>query len=393
MADQFIQFFGNPLTLFSLVFFMLGCIVGSFLNVVIHRLPREMSILHPPSHCPQCGYSIPWYRNLPLITWLWQRGKCAGCEARISARYVLVEFLTGAAFLGAWLLVYYKFWQVTPPPITDPLIAAGVSVALVTLLAGLIASTFIDFEHFIIPDELTKGGMVIGAIFSVAVPQLHGAFLGQTVSHAQALWLSVLGMAVGGAVVYAVVRLGKALFGKQTYNSDVPVTVSFCTDYMCLGGEPGEEDTVIPFEDVFYRKGDTVTLHAEHVELVDCCYWDKTVALNADKLTIGEMEFPASEVPHLEVLTSEVTIPREAMGFGDVKFMAAIGAFLGWQATLFGLMASAIVGAVVGSLMMLLRRDKANIIPFGPYIALAAVGWIFGGYALWQWWWKSLGPV
>lgn len=266
-------------------------------------------------------------------------------------------------------------------------------MALVTLLAGLIASTFIDFEHFIIPDELTKGGMVMGVVFSVALPQLHGVFLGQTVSHAQALWFSVLGMAVGSAVVYAVVRLGKAMFGKQTYNSDVPVTVSFCTDYMCLGGEPGEEDTLIPFEDVFYRKGDTVTLHAEHVELVDVCYWDKAVALNAETLTIGEMDFPAADVPHLEVLTSEVTIPREAMGFGDVKFMAAIGAFLGWQATLFGLMASAMVGAVVGSLMMLLRRDKANIIPYGPYIALAAVGWIFGGYALWQWWWKSLGPV
>ena len=93
MADKFIMFLGNPLTLFSMVFFVLGCIVGSFLNVVIHRLPREMSILHPPSHCPQCGYSIPWYRNLPLITWLWQHGKCAGCESRIPARYVLVAYV------------------------------------------------------------------------------------------------------------------------------------------------------------------------------------------------------------------------------------------------------------------------------------------------------------
>ena len=81
------------------------------------------------------------------------------------------------------------------------------------------------------------------------------------------------------------------------------------------------------------------------------------------------------------------------MGLGDVKFMAAIGAFRGCHATPVGLMASAIVGAVVGSLMLLLRRDKANVIPYGPYIALAAVGWIFGGYALWQWWWESLGPV
>ena len=99
MGDKLITFFGSELTLFSLVFFLLGCIVGSFLNVVIHRLPREMSILHPPSHCPQCGYSIPWYRNLPLITWLWQRGKCAECRKPIPIRYFLVELLT-----GVWLM-------------------------------------------------------------------------------------------------------------------------------------------------------------------------------------------------------------------------------------------------------------------------------------------------
>ncbi len=141
MADQFIQFFGNPLTLFSLVFFILGCIVGSFLNVVIHRLPREMSILHPPSHCPQCGYSIPWHRNLPLITWLWQRGTCAGCEARLPARYVLVEFLTGAACLGAWLLVSFQFTQGNDAPVTQHLIAAGVAVAVAHLFAGVPRST------------------------------------------------------------------------------------------------------------------------------------------------------------------------------------------------------------------------------------------------------------
>ena len=81
---------------------------------------------------------------------------------------MLVEFLTGAAFLGAWLLVYFQFTQGYEAPIKHPLIAAGVSVALVTLLAGLIASTFIALEHFIITDELTKGGVVMGAIFSVA---------------------------------------------------------------------------------------------------------------------------------------------------------------------------------------------------------------------------------
>ena len=90
---------------------------------------------------------------------------------------------------------------------------------------------------------------------------------------------------------------------------------------------------------------------------------------------------------HLEVTTREIIVPREAMGFGDVKFMAAIGAFLGWQATLFTLMTSAMVGAAVGLTLKATRKDAA-IIPYGPYLALAATGWVFGGYKLWEMWWN-----
>ena len=95
----------------------------------------------------------------------------------------------------------------------------------------------------------------------------------------------------------------------------------------------------------------------------------------------------------MEATTTEVIVPREAMGFGDVKFMAAIGAFLGWQATVFSLMFSAVMGAIVGTLIMAIRKDNANVIPYGPYIALAAVIWMFGGYQLWDWWWGRLSPT
>ena len=137
MAD-FIVWLGSTLVLFSIIFFMFGCIVGSFLNVVIHRLPREMSVANPPSHCPQCGYTIPWYQNLPLITWLWQRGRCAGCDTPIPIRYFLVELLTGLAFLGAWLLVHYHFAAGAEDPfLKQPIVAALVTLALVTLLVVL----------------------------------------------------------------------------------------------------------------------------------------------------------------------------------------------------------------------------------------------------------------
>src|SRR6185312_12576382 len=94
---------GMPFHFWSAVFFVFGCIVGSFLNVVIHRMPLGQSIVTPPSHCPHCKYSIPWFLNIPLFTWLYLGGKCANCRAPISARYFLVELLTGITFLACWL--------------------------------------------------------------------------------------------------------------------------------------------------------------------------------------------------------------------------------------------------------------------------------------------------
>ena len=92
-----------PFHFWSLVFFVLGCIVGSFLNVCIYRLPLGLSIVTPKSHCPHCKYSIPWYLNIPLVTWLALRGRCKNCGAPISPRYFVVELLTGIAFLSCWL--------------------------------------------------------------------------------------------------------------------------------------------------------------------------------------------------------------------------------------------------------------------------------------------------
>src|SRR4026207_1459599 len=92
-----------PFHFWTGVFFVFGCITGSFLNVCIHRMPLGQSIVSPPSHCPHCQYSIPWYLNVPLLTWLYLRGKCANCKAPISIRYFLVELRTGLVFLGLWV--------------------------------------------------------------------------------------------------------------------------------------------------------------------------------------------------------------------------------------------------------------------------------------------------
>jgi leader peptidase (prepilin peptidase)/N-methyltransferase len=243
-------------------------------------------------------------------------------------------------------------------------------------LAMLIASTFIDIEHFIIPDELTIGGAVAGFIASVFVPSLHDVR-----SFGPAMGRSLLGIVVGAGVVYAIVQIGKLLFGRQRVALPPETRVVF--------GETSVQlpDKEVPYEEVFYRPSDTVRLHARTVELIDRCYRDVDVRLNRDALEIGPDKFNPEQVPHMEVVSSEIVLPREAMGLGDVKFMAAIGAVLGWQATVFSLMVSSLIGSVVGITLILMgRREWSSRLPYGPYIAAAAVLWLFGGKRLVAWW-------
>ena len=350
-----------PFEFWALVFFTFGCLVGSFLNVVIYRMPLGLSVVSPPSHCPKCKYSIPWFLNIPLVTWLALRGRCKNCAAPISVRYFLVELLTGFAFLACWLAFGKQ--------------SAGVALVGCLVLAGLIAATFIDFEHFIIPDEITIGGIVVGFICSFFFPALHG----QSTAVA-ALGQSFFGILVGGGTLYAILRAGKLFFGRQKIELAPGSRVVFTENSVLL------PDREMPYDEFFYRKSDTICLEAKTVELVDRCYANATVRLSQDKLMIGEDVFNPEDTHHMEVVTDQIVVPREAMGFGDVKFMAAIGAFLGWQATLFSLMASSVIGAAVGvTLIAMKRQEWSSRLPYGPYIALAAVIWMFAGLQIKGW--------
>jgi len=358
-----------PFHFWSVAIFAFGSIVGSFLNVCIYRLPLGLSVVSPPSHCPQCKYSIPWYLNVPLVTWIVLRGRCANCRTSISARYFVVELITGLAFLAAWLSAGRE----------SPLLA--LSYCLV--LAGFIVATFIDFEHYIIPDEITIGGMVAGALCSFAVPQLHGE-----TSHAMGLLWSFVGMAFGAGIVYAVVRIGKLLFGRQRLELPTGSRIIFTETGLVL------PDREIPFEEMFYRKTDVIRLEARTVELPERCYFNCSVRLMPEKLRIGDDEFDPETISRMEVVADRIELPREAMGFGDVKFMGAIGAFLGWKAAGFSLMVSSMLGAAVGLSLILLRRQEwSSRLPYGPYIAAAAVIWMFSGPALIDWWMRTVGRL
>lgn len=138
--------------------FAWGAIWGSFGNVVIHRLPRGLSVVHPPSACPACGARIrPWH-NLPVVSWLWLRGRCAACRAPFSARYAVIEALCGA--LGAGVFLHFDASGAWSPLVVAQ--AAGVFFFLWSLvvLAG------IDWDTFILPDTLTLGGTLVFGVFA-----------------------------------------------------------------------------------------------------------------------------------------------------------------------------------------------------------------------------------
>ena len=354
-----------PFHFWSVVIFVFGCMVGSFLNVCIHRLPHGQSVVSPPSHCPHCNYSIPWYLNIPLVTWVYLRGKCRNCGAPISVRYFLVELLTGLLFLGCWLRIGHQ----------------SIWLALIYsfFIAGLVAATFIDFEHFIIPDEITIGGMIAGFVSSFLVPSLHGA-----TSLIVSMKQSLLGMIIGAGIIYFILRLGKLVFGRHRVSLPAETKILFTDTAVQL------PEKAIPYEDLFYRKSDTIVVRARTVELVDRCYRDVVVRLSPAALRIGEEKLNPEEVPFLETVSSEIVLPREAMGLGDVKFMGAIGAFLGWRAVIFSLVISSLIGSLVGmSLVVLRKRGLSSRLPYGPYIAAAAALWIFAGPGIVQWY-KSL---
>lgn len=150
-----------------------GACVGSFLNVCIYRIPLDQSIVKPRSHCMTCGKLIPWYHNIPVFSYFICRGKCFNCKSPFSARYAMVELFTGFMFLLAFTM-WPPTGGTTPIGLTMVKNPAQVMVYWI-IFSGLIVSTFVDFDHYIIPDSISIGGCIFGIIASCIVPEMQGA--------------------------------------------------------------------------------------------------------------------------------------------------------------------------------------------------------------------------
>jgi leader peptidase (prepilin peptidase)/N-methyltransferase len=241
--------------------FALGCVIGSFLNVCIYRIPEGISIVRPASRCPHCGQAILWYQNVPILSWLLLRGSCARCAVPISARYPLVEALTGILF---WL-VFHTFGLQWATPVYW------------VFTAALVVITFIDLDHQIIPNAISLPGILVGFACSFFIPWISWSD-------------SLLGILLGGGSLYLV-----------------------AAGYRLLTGKDG-------------------------------------------------------------------------MGMGDVKLLAMLGAFLGWQAVLPVIFFASLIGSLVGVPLMILRRADGKLaIPFGPFLALGAHIYLFWGTTIIRW--------
>lgn len=254
--------------------FLIGLCVGSFLNVCIYRMPRDLSVAWPPSFCPKSKSPLHWWENIPVLSFILLGGKGRISKEPIGWQYPLVEILTAIVFLLLW----FSF----PPP---------VAISYMIMAAIFLAGSFIDWQFKIIPDTLTIGGMFLGLIASASVPALHNVASTAGESWNLILSLKSLGISLQGMLIGSAIILWMAILG-------------------------------------------------------------------------------------------ELALRKEAMGFGDVKLLGMIGAFLGWQAAVFSIFAGALIGMAVAIVMIISERLSGKDakffgreIPFGPMLCAAAFAW------------------
>lgn len=263
--------------------FIFGSIIGSFLNVCIYRLPREESIVYPRSHCTSCDQSISFYNNIPILSYLFLNGKCSKCKSKISPRYPIVEILTGLLFLTT----VWSFGLTTQ------------TFFYLIFLSSIVAITFIDLEHMIIPNVITYPGILVGILYNTLKTD----------------WGNSSEL------------ISKFSFGIQ--------------DFFSLLNE-------LPILDSLFG-----------------------VILGGGILLVIAYSY-------------EIIKKRQGMGMGDVKLLAMIGAFFGWEGVLFVIFLGSILGSVIGiSIIIAKRGDLKYALPFGPFLSIAAVIYIFtGGFKL-----------
>ncbi len=197
----------------GLGFFVVGTVVGSFLNVCIYRIPWEKSVIWPGSRCPNCYSAIAARDNIPIVSWIALRAECRSCGIPISARYPLVEALVGLLFLGAYLVDVIVGQD-------SPWFIPGISLLAAAyhcvFLALLVAATFIDYDYWEIPKQITDTGIVLGIALGAFFPQIRPVPSSwPAITHFQGLWVGMLGLVVGAGLTQVVRKVASFVFRRE----------------------------------------------------------------------------------------------------------------------------------------------------------------------------------
>ena len=345
---------------------LLGACLGSFLNVLIYRLPRGVDMFQPArSFCPSCQTKIPAKHNLPIISWLFLKGKAACCGEPIAVRYVLVEIICAVAFV--------VFWWVSP---------LNEASYLCVFFLILLTISWIDGETMLIPVMLTVFGMVMGLVAASFQPQIIGE---------DSLWgglkLSAISGVAGAAGLWLVAFLGKLAFGVRKVDFGEAVGWELREpkseeEELSLVLK-GEEEEPLGWSDLFYRKTDRLIIQSESVVINGEKSKVSEVVIDADSVHVGEKSYSIeTDLKSVSGAALGMRIPREAMGAGDVWLMGMLGCWIGWQGLLFTLFAASLL-ALVWALITKLGAGKP--MPFGPFLCLAALLYWFWGPALVEW--------
>ena len=311
------------------------------------------------SFCPECQHSLHWFENIPIISWCFLKGKCTHCGARIAFRYTSVEILTS-----------FTFWLCSLQMEFPLMIVGWIFVSL------LIVASFIDLEHLIIPDEITIGGMIGGCMASFILPQLM-----RVESRWIALFYSLTSALAAYLLLWIILELGKKIFGKKRLRWKEPLILELFKDGEIFFLRLGEE--VLPLLELFSRACDSLRAEATTCTIAQKEYSSQALTIDAQYIAIAGNKWRLDNALPLHAMITNLTLPREAMGLGDVKFLACIAAFLGVKGMLFALFGGSVIGAITGSLLLLMTRGhQGRVLPFGPYLAIAGLIWMLWGREL-----------
>lgn len=351
--------------LIPVAFGMFGACVGSFLNVVIYRMPRGLSINEPRrSYCPHCKKSIPWYLNIPIISWLMLRGKSACCQSSISVRYWLVEVACMLFFIGTGMILGHH---------------AALSLPALGFIcvwgAVMLATLCIDWERMEVLPPLTLIAAAAGVAAAVCEPQQ----IGMQADASDALLFALFHGAMGFVLLKMVALLGRLLFGKKRveYEKEQPWTLRQADDDLEL--RIGNDS--YSWCELFMENHNRLSLEKATITLPGKRPTG-TIQFSPEHLTLPDGTTEALENhEQLEGTCTAMEVRREAMGSGDAWIALAIGALCGLEGVIFSL----VIGSILGILWAIISKiGRGEPMPFGPVFITAAWIYLFFGHHLMQ---------